>query len=63
MSQTIHTKTQAVMSARVFRRNKKPSFISQRLWNRFPKISLFGRWEELGNIASTDQGNLKVTQQ
>ncbi len=58
----INTNIQAEMHARVFRRMQKPKHLPTWIWLRLPKISLFGRWEDLGKIASTQDGNLSVRQ-
>lgn len=61
---TVEAKTQISIEARVFRIawDRKPNWISQRIWlalgkRRFPGT---GRWENLGEIASSKDGSASL---
>ncbi len=61
---TVEAKTQISIEARVFRIawDRKPSFISKGIWlalgkRRFPGT---GRWENLGEIASSRDGSASM---
>lgn len=62
--QSADTSPKATMSARVFRIawDRKPKLIPPGIWLWLGKkrIPYVGRWEDLGQIASTEDGSLLI---